>query len=75
MTKVPYSLAVGSLVYVMICTCPNMSQAVSVVSRLWLIWGKSSRKPSNGFSDISMEPLKYACILEKQMARCLVMLI
>ena len=33
MTKVPYSSAVGSLMYVMICPHPNLAYAVSVVSR------------------------------------------
>ena len=33
MAKVPYSSAVGSLMYAMICTRPDLAQAVSVVSR------------------------------------------
>jgi len=33
MAKVPYANAIGSLMYVMVCTKPNISQAVSVVSR------------------------------------------
>ena len=33
MEKVPYSSAVGSLMYAMVCTRPNISHAVSVVSR------------------------------------------
>lgn len=33
MTRVPYASAVGSLMYAMVCTRPDIAQAVSVVSR------------------------------------------
>ena len=33
MTHVPYASAVGSLIYDMVCTRPDLSQAVSIVSR------------------------------------------
>ena len=33
MSVIPYSLAVGSLMYAMVCTHPNISHAVRVVSR------------------------------------------
>ena len=33
MSRVPYSNAVGSLMYAMVCTRPDISQAVGVVSR------------------------------------------
>ncbi|KAG8495920.1 hypothetical protein CXB51_007502 [Gossypium anomalum] len=33
MLQVPYSIAVGSLMYAMVCTRPDISQAVSIVSR------------------------------------------
>ena len=33
MTKVPYASAVGSLMYAMVCSRPDISQAVGVVSR------------------------------------------
>lgn len=33
MSRVPYASAVGSLMYVIVCTRPDISQAVSVVSR------------------------------------------
>jgi len=33
MTHKPYASAVGSLIYAMICTSPDLSQAVSIVSR------------------------------------------
>ncbi|KAL1293495.1 hypothetical protein AAHE18_19G077400 [Arachis hypogaea] len=32
MDNVPYTSVVGSLMYAMVCTCPDISQAVSVVS-------------------------------------------
>ena len=33
MTHVPYASTVGSLMYVMVCTRPNISHAVGVLSR------------------------------------------
>jgi hypothetical protein len=33
MSRVPYSLAVGSLMYAMVCTRPDIAHAVGVVSR------------------------------------------
>jgi len=33
MTRVPYASAVGSLMYAMVCTRPDLSQAVSMISR------------------------------------------
>ena len=33
MTRVPYASAVGSLIYAMVCTRPDLSQAVSMISR------------------------------------------
>ena len=33
MTRVLYASAVGSLTYAMVCTRPNLSQAVSMLSR------------------------------------------
>ena len=40
MSQVPYSSAVGSLMYAMVCTRPDISQAVSVVSRYMANPGK-----------------------------------
>jgi hypothetical protein len=40
MPRVPYSSAVGSIMYAMVCTSPNISQAVSVVSRYMANLGK-----------------------------------
>ena len=40
MAKVPYSSAVGSLMYAMVCTRPDLAQAVSVVSRFMVNPGK-----------------------------------
>jgi len=33
MSKVPYASTVGSLIYTMVCTRPNIAHAVGVVSR------------------------------------------
>nr|GFA46938.1 hypothetical protein [Tanacetum cinerariifolium] len=41
MSKVPYANAVGSLMYLMVCTRPNIAYAVSIVSRYLANPGKS----------------------------------
>jgi hypothetical protein len=41
MEHVPYASAVGSLMYAMVCTRPDISQAVSVVSRFMVNPGKA----------------------------------
>jgi hypothetical protein len=33
MSKVPYALAIGSIIYAMLCTRPDMSNALSLTSR------------------------------------------
>jgi len=33
MTRVPYASAVGSLIYAMVCTRPDLSQTISMVSK------------------------------------------
>ena len=40
MSRVPYASAVGSMMYAMVCTHPDISQAVSVVSRYMANLGK-----------------------------------
>ena len=40
MSKVPYANAVGCLMYLMVCTRPDISHAVSVVSRYMADPGK-----------------------------------
>ena len=40
MLQVPYSNAVGSLMYAMVCTRPNISHAVGIVSRFMHNLGK-----------------------------------
>ncbi|KAH9706402.1 hypothetical protein KPL70_012195 [Citrus sinensis] len=41
MARVPYASAVGSLIYAMVCTRPDISQAVSMVSRYMYNPGKN----------------------------------
>ena len=41
MKKFPYSSIVSSLVYAMVCTCPNISHAMNVVSRYMANLGKT----------------------------------
>ena len=40
MSKVPYASAIGSLIYAMVCTRPNIAHAVGVVSRFMSRPGK-----------------------------------
>ena len=40
MSKVPYALAISSLMYVMVCTRPNIAHVVGVMSRLMSRPGK-----------------------------------
>jgi len=40
MEAVPYSLAAGTLMYVMVCNCPNITHAIGVVSRFLSTLGK-----------------------------------
>ena len=40
MAKIPYASAMGSLMYVMVCTRPDIAQAVGVVSRFMQNPGK-----------------------------------
>ena len=42
MQKVPYALAVGSLMYVMICTRPDIAHVVGVVAGFFLILAKNT---------------------------------
>ena len=49
MARVPYANAVGSLMYAMVCTRPDIAQAVSVVSRYM---AGSTGRPCSGSSDI-----------------------
>jgi hypothetical protein len=42
MSMVPYSSIVGSLIYVMVCTRPDISHAVGVVSRYMKNLGKEN---------------------------------
>ena len=48
MSKIPFANAVGCLMYVMICTRPDIAQAISVVST-WRIQGKSIGMQESGF--------------------------
>ena len=41
MSEVPYANAVGSLMYAMVCTRPNLSYSVSLVSRFLANPGKA----------------------------------
>ena len=40
MRKIPYALAIGSLMYAMVCTCPDIAHSMGVVSRFLTNLGK-----------------------------------
>ena len=44
MSRIPYSLAVGSLMYAMVCTIPNIAHAMGVVRRYMNNLGKEHWK-------------------------------
>ena len=52
MSKTPYASAVGSLMYAMVCTRPDLSQAVSMVSRYM-------HDPGVGYWDVVKWILRY----------------
>ena len=52
MSKVPYASAVGSLMYAMVCTRPNIAHIVGVISRYLSYLELSIGMQLNGFSDI-----------------------
>ena len=52
MSKIPYSLAVGSLMYAMVCTRLDIAHAVGVVSRYMNNLGKEHGRKYSGFSGI-----------------------
>jgi hypothetical protein len=49
MSRVPYSNAVGSLMYTMVCSRPDLSHALSVVSRFMANPGKEHWRSIGGF--------------------------
>ena len=52
MSKVPYSSTIGSLMYAMVCTRPDIAHVVGVVSRYMNNLGKEHWEAINGFSGI-----------------------
>jgi hypothetical protein len=64
MSRVPYPSVVGSLMYAMVCSCPDLSYAMSLVSRYMASPGKE-------YSNVVKWILMYlcgtsdACILEE----------
>ena len=48
MSHVPYANALGCLMYAMVCTRPNISHAVGVVSKYMEIWKENIEMQWNG---------------------------
>jgi ATP-binding cassette subfamily B (MDR/TAP) protein 1 len=68
MSRVSYSSVVGSLMYVMVCSHPDLDHAMSVVSRYIANPGKEHGKlvmQFSGFSDICVVLLMLVCSLGK----------
>ena len=59
MSVIPYSFAVGSLMYVMVCTRPDISHAIGIVSRFLANLGKAHWEVVNGSLDILEVPQRY----------------
>lgn len=59
MSKAPYASAAGSPKYAMVCTWPDLSQALSVVSRYTRRLGKEHWQVVRGFLDTSKEQVIY----------------
>ena len=49
MSKVPYALAIGSLMYAIVCTRPDIAHVVGVVSRFMSRPGKQHWEAVSGF--------------------------
>ena len=49
MAKVPYASAIGSLMYAMVCTRPDIAHAVGAMSRFMTILESSIGKQSSGY--------------------------
>jgi len=54
MSHVPYASVVGSIMYVMVCTRPDISQAVSIVNRYMEILERCIDKLLNGYFHIEV---------------------
>ncbi|GAB2282215.1 hypothetical protein Dimus_039529 [Dionaea muscipula] len=66
MSRVPYANVVGSMMYVMVCTRPDIAQSVSVVSRYMPIPARFIGKQLSGFLDIYGVHLFLVWILARQ---------
>ena len=75
MSRVPYSSAVGSLMYAMVCSHSNLSHALSVVSRFMVNPGKKLGGLFSGYLDICEVLLMPVCNLGNLEIDLLVMLI
>ena len=65
MSRVPYSSVVGSLMYAMVCSRPDLSYVVSAVSRYMENPSKEHWKQFSGFSDTCMDLLMFVCSLDE----------
>ncbi|RVW74402.1 Retrovirus-related Pol polyprotein from transposon TNT 1-94 [Vitis vinifera] len=65
MSKVPYALAIGSLMYAMVCTRPDIAHAVGVVSRFMSRPGKAALGGSQVDSKISEGFIRYMFLLHR----------
>ena len=74
-SRVPYSSAVGSLMYTMVCSRPDLSHGLSVVSTYMANPGKEHWNIVQWFSDICVVPPMLVYSLENLETDLLAMLI
>ena len=75
MSRVPYSNAVGSLMYAMVCSRPDLSHALSVVSRYMANPGKEHWNAVQWIFRYLLVPLMLVCSLKNLEMDLLAMLI
>uniref|UniRef100_A0A2N9ECI6 Reverse transcriptase Ty1/copia-type domain-containing protein n=1 Tax=Fagus sylvatica TaxID=28930 RepID=A0A2N9ECI6_FAGSY len=65
MSKVPYASAIGSLMYAMVCTRPNIAHAVGVVSSYMSNPGKQHWRGSQVDSEVSKRYFRHISLLHR----------
>ena len=63
MSRVPYSSVVGSLMYAMVCSRPDLAYGVDVVSRYKANLVRNIGRQFSGSYDICMDLVVFVCYL------------
>ncbi|KAH0992661.1 hypothetical protein GBA52_004144 [Prunus armeniaca] len=72
MSKVPYASLVGYLMYAMVCTHPDLAQAVSVVSRYMANLGKQHRTAAKWILRYLKGTKKFGILFERKQGKACV---